>query len=424
MSLSEKKIRKLITAGERARVTDSSPNGTRGLYLCVDSKAAASWTFRYQLDGKSHWLGLGPARDFTLSEARVRAREQRQKLADKIDPLTTRRAERLAQATKANAITFRDAAATWHETMSPRWSSAKHAEIVRSRLSKWVVPLIGVRAVAEIETPDVLRVLQQSVKDETFWVAHAVTASRVRNDIEQILSWCGVAGYRSATASNPAKWAGHLALMLPAPRSVTPTQRYAAMRYQDIPALMARLMELESLGAGALQFLILTGARITEVARARWEEIDFNEALWTVPASRMKARREWRQPLAPQVVDLLKSLPTEANNKYLFIGREGAELSSNTIRQTLRREGHGDATVHGFRSAFSDWAHETTAFNAHTIELSLAHQIGSETERAYRRTDLLTKRRELMTAWAGHCLSPPGTQSDTAYQQKAVLIGA
>ena len=150
MSLTEKKIRKLITAGVRARVADSGANGMKGLYLCVDSKAAASWSFRYQLDGQSHWLGLGPARDFTLSEARTRAREQRQKLADKIDPLTARRAERSAQAAKASAITFREAAAAWHEAMSPRWSSAKHVEIVRNRLSKWVVPLIGARGSLEL----------------------------------------------------------------------------------------------------------------------------------------------------------------------------------------------------------------------------------------------------------------------------------
>ena len=134
-------------------------------------------------------MGLGSVRDFCLSEARARALEQRQKLADRIDPLAARQSERSAQAAKANALTFREAAAAWHETMSPRWSSAKHTEIVRNRLSKWVIPLIGACAVAEIETPDVLKVLQQPVKDAAFWVAHAVTASRVRNDVEQILSY-------------------------------------------------------------------------------------------------------------------------------------------------------------------------------------------------------------------------------------------
>jgi len=354
-------------------------------------------------------MGLGSVRDFCLSEARARALEQRQKLADRIDPLAARQSERSAQAAKANALTFREAAAAWHETMSPRWSSAKHTEIVRNRLSKWVIPLIGACAVAEIETPDVLKVLQQPVKDAAFWVAHAVTASRVRNDVEQILSWCGVAGYRPATAPNPAKWAGHLALLLPAPRSVAPTQGHAAMRYQDIPALMARLAQYQSLGTRALQFLILTGARISEVVGARRDEIDFNEALWIVPASRMKARREWRQPLAPEVVKLLRSLPREPDNEFIFIGREGAGLSEKAIRQVPRREGHdyGDVTVHGFRSSFSTWANEKTAHSNHAIELSLAHQIGSETERAYQRSDLLQKRRALMAEWAKYCTTLP-----------------
>jgi integrase len=425
MSLTEKRILRAITAGKRARLADSGTAGVRGLYLCVDGKAAASWAFRYQLDHRSHWMGLGSTQAFSLAEARERARAARQKLADHIDPLSARQAERAAHAAKAAAaMDFAMAATRWHATMAQKWTSKKHARQILDRLSKFVVPLIGNLDVAGIDTPEVLRVLQQPVGDGTFWSKHAVTASRTRRDIQQVLDWAAVGGFRSSTTPNPARWQEHLSHLLPPPRSVAPVKAHAALPYRAVPALMAELAKHQDVAAKALQLLILSSARLGEVANATWDEINLDEAVWVVPASRMKARREWRQPLSPQVIELLKSLPTEANNNFLFIGREGERLSQDALRQALRREGHdyGDVTIHGFRSAFSDWAHETTAFSAHTIELSLAHTVGNETERAYRRGDMFNKRRALMGEWAKYCMTPP-VKADKADQEKVVPIG-
>jgi integrase len=423
VSLTEKKIRKLITAGERARVADSGPNGTKGLYLCVDSERAASWCFRFQLGGRSRWMGLGSARDFSLAEARARAREQRQRLADKIDPLSARRAERAGQAARTT-ITFAEAAEQWHTMMSPKWSSARHTADVYNRLRRWTFPIIGKTDVAALETQHVLKVLQQEVdKDEqNFWTAHAVLAARLRADVEQILDWAAVGQYRSTTAPNPARWNGHLALLLPAPRSVAPTKRHVALPYKSVPMLMSKLAKHQGVTAKALMFLILSAARLGEAVNATWDEIDFDENLWVVPASRMKARREWRQPLAPQIIELLKNLPTELNNKYLFIGREGTKLSQDALRQVLRREGYGDVTLHGFRSSFADFSHERTSHTGIVVEMSLAHSVGSQTERSYRRSDLIQKRRALMNEWAKFCLTPPAAAPKA--DQKVVPIGA
>ena len=190
------------------------------------------------------------------------------------------------------------------------------------------------------------------------------------------------------------------------------------MDFTAVPALMAKLETLEGIGAQALRFLIMTAGRINEVVNARHEELldlDGDEPAWVVPASRMKARKEWRQPLAPQVVKLLKALPTEDNNPHVFIGSApGEALSDSAIRMLLRRLGHGDIVAHGFRSSFSTWASQRTGHAPDTIEASLAHTVGSEVERAYKRNDMQAKRQEkrrrLMEDWARFVTSPPVVQ--------------
>jgi integrase len=206
-----------------------------------------------------------------------------------------------------------------------------------------------------------------------------------------------VSGHRPP-GTNPAKWKGHLDQVLPAARKLAPVVPLAAMNYRAVPGFVARLRELDSIAARALEFLILTAARSGQVIGARWNEIDLTEKTWTVPAARMKSRREHRVALSPAVIELLHKLPRH----------DGDRLSARWgMRQVMRRLGQaGAVTVHGFRSAFSTWANEQTAHASHTIEISLAHNVGTETERAYRRTDLVAKRRQLMEAWARHCLTP------------------
>jgi integrase len=409
MVLTVKRVARLIGRGEPSKTNDG-----RGLYLVVESTTSANWTLRYQIDYRKRWMGLGSAFDFPLAEARDRAQAARRKLADGIDPLVIRQTERTAAiAQAAKRLTFAEAATGWFEAQRPKWSSPKNASNIRDALSKWVIPLMGSLDVATIETASVMKVLQQPVEKEgPLWTTRTSTADKVRNSLQQILDWATVAGHRPP-GPNPARWKGHLAVLLPPPAKVTPVKNLPAMPYTAVPALMVKLTAHEGVGALALRFLIMTAARISEAAGATWGEIDLAKAEWRIPASRMKARREHVVPLAPEAIKLLKGLPTEDGNNFVFLGAGSGEgVSDSALRMTLRRMGHRDIVAHGFRSSFSTWAHERTAHSNHVIELSLAHTVGNEVERAYRRSDLFEKRRRLMMEWAKFCTSPTGAKSD------------
>jgi integrase len=260
--------------------------------------------------------------------------------------------------------------------------------------------VIGKLPVSAIDTGMVLKVI------EPIWPTTTETANRVRNRIETILDWAAVRGYRSG--DNPARWKAHLSEVLPARAALRKTRNHPALPFTELPGFLAQLRSRAGIAAKALEFLILTAARTGEAVGARWQEIDFNTATWTIPAGRMKGGREHRVPLAPRTVELLKALPIEDDNPFLFIASPGRGLSSVACAQVLQRMGHAKTiTVHGFRSSFSDWAHEQTTFPNHVIEMALAHSVGSGVERAYRRGDLFNKRRKLMAAWASYCSSTP-----------------
>ena len=357
--LTAKSVDKLLRAGVPGKHVDQGDGRVRGLMLDIRGPKSASAILRYQLNHRVRHMGMGSLQDFSWQEIRERARRARQLLADDIDPLQVRRTEQAAAtAADARRMTFAEAAKRWFGAMRPSWSSAKHASTVERSLANWAVAVIGKLDVGEIDTPDVLRVLQQPADGKTFWLAHPVAGDRLRNNIRLILDWAAVAGHRTKDLPNPARWDGHLSLLLPAPGKVAPIKNLAALDYRRVPELMARLAKREGSGAAALRFMIMTACRINEAAGATWgTEIDLEEAIWTVRPERMKARREWRQPLAPQVIELLKSLPTETDNGFVFIGtRPGMCVTDQAIRQTLKREGYSDVVAHGFRSAFSTWA--------------------------------------------------------------------
>jgi integrase len=415
MPLTLKETAKLLRQGVPGRHADSG--GVKGLYLIITGKGSGSWQLRYQLRHKPHWMGLGPARDFTLLEARTRATRARQSLADDIDPLTLKRQQQASQAAAdASIMTFKEAAEKYIQAHQKEWRSPKHGQQWRHTLAQYAFPLIGGMDVSKIGRPHVLNVLQQPVKASgklpagTFWEARTTTASRVRSRLELLLAWSKAAGYRT-TLENPAAWSDDLKHLLPPPAKIAKTVNFAAVPYVELPALMEKLRGKSSLTVKALQFLILTAAREGEVTGAVWDEIDLEEKTWTIPAARMKGGKEHKVPLSPAAIELLRSLPTEANNNYLFIGARQPNLSASAMLRTLQRLGHS-ATVHGMRSAFSDWAHKQTTFNNHSIELSLAHSVGSAVEKAYRRGEMMEKRRRLMEAW-GVYLNTPLTKAKT-----------
>jgi integrase len=261
----------------------------------------------------------------------------------------------------------------------------------------YVLPKIGRLAVADVDVGQVLRVL------EPHWQVKAVTMSRVRARIESVLDWATVRGYRAG--DNPARWRGHLSEVLPAPSKIARVEHHVALPYVELPKFMEELAAVPGIAARALEFLVLTAGRTGEVAGAVWSEIDFETATWTIPKSRMKASREHRVPLFARAVEILQALPREGEFVFPSVAKAGAPIPAIAMRRALRRL-RADVSVHGFRSVFSDWAHERTAFANHAIEISLAHRVGSEVERAYRRGGMVDKRRKLMEAWAQFCYAP------------------
>jgi integrase len=375
----------------------------KGLYLQIGEGEAKSWVLRYELRGREHMMGLGSAADFSLKEARERARAARQLLADRINPLDGRRAqEEASRLAEAHKLSFGEAAQRYFDPHEKRWRNARSRDEFLSTLKAHAFGVLGDMDVASIDTRDVLRAL------EPIWKTKAVTADRVRSRVEQVIDWAIVRGHRPP-GTNPARWKGHLSEVLPPPRKVAPIKHHAAMDYREVPAFMVELRKEQGSSARALEFLILVAARTGEVVGAQWSEIDFDSKTWIVPAQRMKGHREHRVPLSPACIELLRRLPRQDGNPFVFIGRRaGTGLNRMALRWVMDRLGQsGVAVTHGFRSSFSNFSHEQTAHSARTIEISLAHNVGTEVERAYRRTDMISKRRQLMEQWAKFCSPPP-----------------
>jgi integrase len=405
MALTVKRVEMALRRGERARHFDA-----QGLYLVVNGEKAAHWERRYELNHKAHWLGLGSARAFNLEEARGRNREVSKLLADGIDPLTRKRSELAARASAAvRARTFKEAAEEYVQRHQSEWRSASHGQQWKQTLAQYVYPRIGALDVAAIDKALVRDVIEQQVagnarlKAGKFWDVRTTTADRVRGRIELILNFAMAAGYRPEGV-NPAAWAG-LKDILAAPAKAAPKVHHAAVSYAEVPMLINEMRKHEGVGVKALEFVVLTACRTGEALGARWDEIDVDAKVWTIPAGRMKSGREHRIPLSPEAIKLLRGLHTESDNPFVFIGARQQRLSDAALQMAMKRLKRTE-TVHGFRSSFSDWCHERTAFNNHVIELSLAHTIGSDVEKAYRRSDLFDKRRKLIEAWAAYCTTP------------------
>jgi integrase len=370
-----------------------------GLWLQVASAAAKSWVFRYAVDGRERYMGLGSAATFTLDEAREAARECRKLRHAGIDPIEHRKAGRQQKRLEAaKAMTFDECAAAYIDSHEAGWRNAKHAAQWRTTLKQYVSPVLGQLPVQAIDTALVMKVI------EPIWRDRTETASRVRGRIESVLDWATVREYRSG--DNPARWRGHLGKLLPARSRLRKKKHLAALPYTEINALVTLLRAQEGIAARALEFLILTAARTGEVLGTPWSEIDLHEKTWTIPGERMKGGREHRVPLAPRCIAILNEMKMLGGD-YVFPGAvDGKPLSHAALSVLLHRMARSDLTVHGFRSTFRDWAAEQTNFPREIAEKALAHRVGDETERSYQRGDLLAKRRKLMEAWARYCDSP------------------
>jgi integrase len=342
-------------------------------------------------------MGLGGTGVVNLSDARRKALAARKLLADGVDPLEH---GRLLAATKAadaaKAVPFRQAAERYIATHQSSWRNAKHIAQWSSTLQAYVFPVMGDLSVAAIDVDLVLKIL------EPIWEAKNETARRVRGRIEVILDWATAGGLRRG--ENPARWRGLLEHRLSKqPRSAR-VKHHPALDYRRMPAFMAKLRRQQGIAARCLEFTILTGARTSESTGARRNELNLDEALWTVPGERIKAGRTHRVPLAPRALAIIREQLKFRAGDYVFAGRKPtAPLSNMAMATVLRRMGMNNITVHGFRSSLRDWAAEQTNYPREVAEMALAHVVGDKVEAAYRRGDLLEKRKQIMADWANYC---------------------
>jgi integrase len=382
--------------------------GVAGLALQVlpAPSTARTWVLRVMVAGKRREMGLGGYPDVTLAGAREAARIARAKIDNGIDPIEDRRAKRSElQAQRASAMTFSEAATAYIAMRESEWSNTKHADQWRTTLETYAEKYIGSIMVRDIDHSHVLKVLQP------IWLEKTETAKRLRGRIESILDWARVRGYRSG--ENPARWRGHLDMLLQSPGKVQKKSHFPALPFAEIAAFLVDLQKAEGTGARALELAILTAARSGEVRGATWDEFDIDQGVWTIPGARMKAKKEHRVALNDEAVVLLKSIPEEARTGLVFPSAKGTPLSDMTLTATLRRMGKSEITAHGFRSTFRDWASERTSYPNEVVEMALAHTIKNKVEAAYRRGDLFEKRQRLMKEWGKFCSTLPSTSAVT-----------
>ncbi len=395
--LEDRKIKNLSTPGYH--------HDGRGLYLCVKPTGAKSWVLRYMLDGKAREMGLGSFSDIGLSRAREKRARARELLDQRIDPIDQQNerdtAKRLA---KAKLCTFNECVDRFLAAKSIEWQNVKHRAQWRATLTTYAAPVFGDLPVQAIDTDLVIKALTP------IWTTKTETASRLRGRIESVLDWATVSKLRSG--DNPARWRGTLEKLLPAPGKIAKVEHHPALAYRDVYDFLQLLAPLEATAARALETVIYTGLRTTETLGATWAEIDLVAGVWTVPASRMKMKKEHRVPLSAPALQVLRKCYATRMNDYVFPSPNSTTgrprpLSNMAMLQLLKRMNRTEITPHGFRSTFRDWAAEQTNFPREVCELALAHSIGSDTEKAYQRGDLFEKRARLMNAWAAYCTAKP-----------------
>lgn len=382
--------------------------GVPGLHLQITPGGGRSWVLRAKVGNLRRDIGLGGFPGVTLSQARDKAREARAKIEGGIDPVEERKAAKAALiASQRRGLTFDKATEKCLAAKLDAFKNAKHRQQWENTLATYASPELGKILVQDITTQDVLRVLQP------LWIEKTETASRLRGRIEAVLSWATVAGHR--TGDNPARWAGNLKELLPAPSKVATEGNHPAVDLDDASRWFAVLQARNGFGARALEFLALTATRSQEVRGAAWDEIDMDKALWIIPAERMKMGKGHRVPLSTRAVALLEALPRLEGNPLVFPAARGGQLSDMTLSATMKRMHEAEvakgragfldrvskrpAVPHGLRSTFRDWVAERTTFPGEMAEVALAHKISNAVEASYRRGDMIEKRRRMMADW-------------------------
>nr|WP_070959814.1 site-specific integrase [Hyphomonas sp. Mor2] len=385
VTLNQLNARKVSSITKPGRHADGG-----GLYLNVRPSGSKSWLFLYRWQDRRPELGLGSYPTVSLLDARRRADEARSYLSE-LPPRDPRNIWKQEQLEREGQQPFGEFVEEFLQTILGDFKNAKHRQQWENTLTTYASNIWS-KPVKEIDTNDVLRVLQP------IWNTKRETAKRLRGRLERVLDAAKVRGRREG--ENPARWRGHLAAILPNQKQQV--RHHTALPFEQVPEFYGALEANSAISAKCLQFLILTATRSSEAREARWEEFDFGQGMWAIPASRMKAGREHRIPLSEPAVEIAKLQAGLRQSEYVFPGTPARKPISEAALRNLITRMLGDkvATIHGFRSSFRDWAGESTDYPRDVAELALAHQVGNAVERAYRRGDALERRRPLMDDWA------------------------
>ena len=386
-TLSAIEVTNLKTPGHHA------VGGVPGLALQITDSGARSWVLRVLIGSKRRDVGLGAFPTVKLADARRLAAEHKELIRKGIDPVEERRKARAALVeAQAPIMTFMKAAREVHAIIAPTLKNDKYRKQWIEEIERHCSTIGGVD-VGILTNDHILEVLTP------IWATKTATAAKIRDRLEKILDWAKVKGYRHG--DNPAQWKGNLEALLPKPSKIAQKGHFKAMPYKDLPAFMQQLRAAEGLGARALEFLIMTVVRSANVREAKWDEIDFDEKTWSIPGNRMKTGHPHVVPLPESAVDFLRALPRLEGTDIVFPSTRSGIMSDMTISAVMRRMGLKEVP-HGFRSTFSDWVSEETNHPEMVREMALAHVIKNKTEAAYRRGDLLAKRRRLMEDWSDY----------------------
>lgn len=408
---------KLTAIGIEKLSTKGRHSDGGGLYLEIDKAGLKRWLFRYQLNGKRTWLGLGSysRKSNTLANARIAATQAKSAINQGVDPISLKaetktkakedmRASKELQ--KKDQFTFEVCALEWISRKEHEWLNIKHRAQVRNTLTDYVYPIIGDMPIDAIDLEDVQRCL------DPIWHTKTETASRVRQRMESVFSFAIVSGKRST--QNPAQWKGFLDKVYSSPEKLKGVKRlksgtdghFPALPYANLPAFMAKLKKQSGVAALAMEFAILTASRTGPVRFATWDQFDLEGKVWTVPATNMKTKKEFKVALSSHACEVLGKLPKIKDQPFVFLGGKlGQPLSENGMLSVLKRMDRQDITVHGFRSTFRDYIGEITDYDHRLAEYALAHVLKDSTEKAYARGEQLTKRFVMMEDWGTYATS-------------------
>ena len=377
---------RLSVAGIKAAKTPGRYGDGDGLYLLVGPSGTQSWVCRVQKNGKRRDFGLGNVKKVALAQARERASKVRSQIEAGIDPIFERRKE-------AGIPSFRESAARVFAENMKSWRNAKHKAQWLSTLNTYAFPHFGDMAVSEVDGSHVRDALV------AIWLDKPETARRVRQRIVTVIDWAIAKGYRTAPLPIDA-------VNKSLPKVKARPVHHSALPYSEVPGFVARLREGESVGRLAFELLILTAARSGEIRLATWHEVDLDARLWTLPAQRMKAERVHVVPLSDGAVDVFVRMRAfrETSSELIFPSRQLGKPMSDMTLTKICRDMNVNAVPHGFRSSFRDWVAEETDFEGAIAEMALAHTISNKVEAAYRRGNLLEKRRKLMESWGAYCI--------------------